>query len=274
MATYPLIDALKSPSRDVRAQAARALGERAVPIAVEPLVKRLKDGEPAVKLQAVIALGRIGHAEAIPAVLPLVAEAMFFWRIRRGRRCGGSATGRSPRRDSTRRTPRFVPALCWRWTRCMTGRRQPAGRFRRLDQAARRRAGPGARVSGRDRLARRRPGTANGGAPSRPSSNRRPGRSPGTARPRHDDDPQAGDRSVRPVRTAAVEAMARTNVADDARRFCADCSRASKIPASSRAIAIALGKLADTDSLDLLTAALRDPHSPDRSARRPSRPSR
>ena len=38
-ASYPLIDALKSPNRDVRAQAARALGERAVPIAVEPLVE-------------------------------------------------------------------------------------------------------------------------------------------------------------------------------------------------------------------------------------------
>ena len=78
LASYPLIDALKSPSRDVRAQAARALGERAVPIAIEPLVKRLKDGEPSVRLQAVIALGRIGDAEAIPAVLPLVADADMF----------------------------------------------------------------------------------------------------------------------------------------------------------------------------------------------------
>ncbi len=77
-ASYPLIDALKSPTRDVRAQAARALGERAVPIAVEPLVKRLKDGEPSVRLQAVIALGRIGHAEAIPALLPLLAEKDLF----------------------------------------------------------------------------------------------------------------------------------------------------------------------------------------------------
>ena len=56
-ASYPLIDALKSPSRDVRAQAARALGERAVPIAVEPLLKRLKDGDLPVRLQAAIALG-------------------------------------------------------------------------------------------------------------------------------------------------------------------------------------------------------------------------
>ena len=48
-----LIDALKSPVADVRAQAARALGERAVPIAEEPLIALLKDREPAVRLQAV-----------------------------------------------------------------------------------------------------------------------------------------------------------------------------------------------------------------------------
>ena len=84
-ASYPLVDALKSPHRDVRAQAARALGERAVPIAVEPLVKRLKDGEPSVRLQAVIALGRIGHPDAIAAVLPLVAETDPFLALPRGR---------------------------------------------------------------------------------------------------------------------------------------------------------------------------------------------
>ena len=55
-----------------------ALGERAVPIAVEPLVKRLKDGDLAVRLQAVIALGRIGHAEAIPDLLPLLSETDAF----------------------------------------------------------------------------------------------------------------------------------------------------------------------------------------------------
>ena len=65
-ASYPLIDALKSPSRDMRAQAAPALGERTVPIAVEPLVELLKDGEPSVRLQAVIALGRIGQPRRFP----------------------------------------------------------------------------------------------------------------------------------------------------------------------------------------------------------------
>lgn len=73
-ASFPILGALKSPNRDVRAQAARALGERHVPIAAEALIKRLRDGEPAVKLQAVIALGRIGLPEAVPALLPIVAD--------------------------------------------------------------------------------------------------------------------------------------------------------------------------------------------------------
>ena len=36
-ATYPLLDTLKSSVPDLRAQAARALGEQSVPIAREPL---------------------------------------------------------------------------------------------------------------------------------------------------------------------------------------------------------------------------------------------
>ncbi|MGP0064224.1 MAG: PVC-type heme-binding CxxCH protein, partial [Isosphaeraceae bacterium] len=77
-ASYPLIDALKSPVADVRAQAARALGERSVPIAREPLVNLLKDREPSVRLQAVIALGRIGLGDAIPALLPVLADGDAF----------------------------------------------------------------------------------------------------------------------------------------------------------------------------------------------------
>lgn len=77
-ATMPLLEALGSPEADIRAQAARALGERQAPIAVEPLAKLLNDAEPTVRLQAVIALGRIGDAQAIPSLLAHVAEPDVF----------------------------------------------------------------------------------------------------------------------------------------------------------------------------------------------------
>jgi putative membrane-bound dehydrogenase-like protein len=77
-ATQPLIETLKSPVADLRAQGARALGLRKVPIAVEPLVALLRDPEPTVRLQAVISLGRIGDADAVPALIPLVADPDVF----------------------------------------------------------------------------------------------------------------------------------------------------------------------------------------------------
>ncbi|HZW32602.1 MAG TPA: PVC-type heme-binding CxxCH protein, partial [Isosphaeraceae bacterium] len=77
-ASVPLIQALKSPVADVRAQAARALGERTVPMAREPLLTLLKDREPSVRLQAVIALGRIGLSASIPALLPVLADDDAF----------------------------------------------------------------------------------------------------------------------------------------------------------------------------------------------------
>ncbi len=77
-ASFPLIAALKSPTADVRAQAARALGERNVPLAGEALVELLRDREPTVKLQAIIALGRIHEEAAIPALIPIVADKDVF----------------------------------------------------------------------------------------------------------------------------------------------------------------------------------------------------
>ena len=63
------------------------LGERAVPIAAEALVKRLKDGDLSVRLQAVIALGRIGHAQAIPAIVAAAGGVgHILWPTRPARR--------------------------------------------------------------------------------------------------------------------------------------------------------------------------------------------
>jgi putative membrane-bound dehydrogenase-like protein len=77
-ATLPLLEVIQSDHADLRAQAARALGERRVPIAVGPLSDLLKDPEPLVRLQAAIALGRIGDASAIPALLPVLADKDEF----------------------------------------------------------------------------------------------------------------------------------------------------------------------------------------------------
>ena len=49
-----------------------------MPIAREPLVNLLKDLEPSVQLQAVIALGRIGLSDAIPSLIPRVADTDVF----------------------------------------------------------------------------------------------------------------------------------------------------------------------------------------------------
>ena len=74
--TIPLRNALESPIADVRAQAARALGLRAVPIVVDDLVKiASSDPEPSVRLQAVIALGRIGDAKAVATLGPILLDS-------------------------------------------------------------------------------------------------------------------------------------------------------------------------------------------------------
>lgn len=75
-ATRPLLKALKSAHvADIRAQAARALGERAVRDAAGPLIDALDDPDAAVRLQALIGLGRIGDSKAVPALLKKVADA-------------------------------------------------------------------------------------------------------------------------------------------------------------------------------------------------------
>ena len=70
-----LVDLTRSTVPDLRAQSARALGERRATSAVEAMSALLKDPDPAVRLQAVIALGRIGKGNAVPALLPSLAES-------------------------------------------------------------------------------------------------------------------------------------------------------------------------------------------------------
>jgi putative membrane-bound dehydrogenase-like protein len=67
-----LIQLLESPTADVRAQALRALGLRKRSESYEPIRGRLKDADPTVRLQAVIALDRVANFED---VIPLVADS-------------------------------------------------------------------------------------------------------------------------------------------------------------------------------------------------------
>jgi putative membrane-bound dehydrogenase-like protein len=71
----PLLGALASPLPDIRAQAARATGQRSLPQAVEPLLRILaNDTDPGVRLQAIIALGRIKSPKAVAKLLPLLTD--------------------------------------------------------------------------------------------------------------------------------------------------------------------------------------------------------
>lgn len=77
-ASMPLIEALRSPQAEIRAQAARALGIRKVPIAAEPIHSLLVDPDPAVRLEAIIALGRIADPETVPDLVAALGEPDRF----------------------------------------------------------------------------------------------------------------------------------------------------------------------------------------------------
>jgi putative membrane-bound dehydrogenase-like protein len=79
-ATLPLVQLLGSRHAELRREAARALGQRSAPLdeARAGIIALVGDAEPTVRLHAVIALGRIGQADAIPAVLPVLADPDVF----------------------------------------------------------------------------------------------------------------------------------------------------------------------------------------------------
>jgi putative membrane-bound dehydrogenase-like protein len=262
-ASYPLIDALKSPIADVRAQAARALGERSVPIAREPLLKLLKDREPSARLQAVIALGRFGLSDSIPALLPVVAHGDTF--------IAYSA------RQALRRIndwPRAVQGLDSRDSKVR------AGVLLAMDQVY-----DDAVVMALNEFVRGLHPTderikairflADLHRKSAPWDGKWWGTQPAKGNPPARTIAWSGTRLVLatlrglvslkgievPLRVAAVEAIVATKDRDLLptlrSRFTADEDVELR-----RAIASALGKIGDTEGLDILIAALRDPRSP------------
>jgi HEAT repeat protein len=65
---------LKDGDAEVRAQAAKVLGDGRLPAAGEPLVPLLHDAEPRVRFFTALSLGKLGHRPALQPVLAMLRE--------------------------------------------------------------------------------------------------------------------------------------------------------------------------------------------------------
>jgi quinoprotein glucose dehydrogenase len=65
---------LSDPNPEVRAQAARVLGNCRYPNSFESLVRALQDGNPRVRFFAALGLAKLGRVDAAPAILALLKE--------------------------------------------------------------------------------------------------------------------------------------------------------------------------------------------------------
>ncbi len=260
-ATDPLLTMLKSPVADLRAQSARALGEQNVPIAREPLEELLRDPEPSVRLQAVIALGRIGQADAIPALLPVLADPDVYlaYSARQALRRLDDWKAAAKGLDSSDPKIRAGVLLAMEQV-------YDAAAVAALAQFASSSKRP---VGERTKALRYLAEVHHKAAPwdghwwgTQPAQHKPPAKTiawEGTPRVTATIRELLADK-LAPVRAAAVEGVVTTNDRESRgvlrTRFSAETDAKVK-----RAIALGLGKLADSEALDLLTAALRDPHS-------------
>ena len=69
-----LLPLLADADEEVRAQAAKVLGDARFERAYEPLVKRLADDAPRVRFFAALAVGKLGRPEAVSAVIAMLRE--------------------------------------------------------------------------------------------------------------------------------------------------------------------------------------------------------
>jgi quinoprotein glucose dehydrogenase len=70
----PLVELLGDPEAEVRAQAAKVLGELRLKRSGDALAQRLSDESPRVRYHAALALGKIGHKGAFDALCRVLAE--------------------------------------------------------------------------------------------------------------------------------------------------------------------------------------------------------
>jgi HEAT repeat protein len=75
----PLIAALKDGNPAVRRQAVSALGDRGDRTAVVEIIRSLKDGDDDVRLEAVVALGKIGDARAVEPLIEKLKSNDYFY---------------------------------------------------------------------------------------------------------------------------------------------------------------------------------------------------
>jgi HEAT repeat protein len=78
-ALEPLLGALKDGDPAVRRQAIIAMGDRGDRTAVVEIIRSLKDGDDDVRLEAVIALGKIGDARAVEPLIETLKSNDYFY---------------------------------------------------------------------------------------------------------------------------------------------------------------------------------------------------
>ena len=261
-ATYPLVELLKSEVADLRAQAARALGERAVPLALarEALEGLLRDREAAVKLQATIALGRIGQAEAIPALLPVVAESDVYlaYSARQALKRIGDWGAAAKGLDSPDARVRAGVLLAMEQVYDV----RAAGELAEFASSSKRSLEERARaIAYLAEVHHKAPPWNGHWWGTQPASQKPPAKTiawEGTPRVMVTIRELLADDRAAAVRLAAVDALVKTDNRDS-RGVLRMRFREERDQSVKRAIVLGLGKLADSDALELLTAALRDP---------------
>ena len=204
------------------------------------------------QLQVVIAAGRIGQAQAIGALLPLVADPDVYlaYSVRQALRRIGDWPAIARGLDSTDVKVRSGVLLAMEQVYDVAA----AGELIRFAASPQRPADERVKaIAYLGEVARKAPPWDGKWWGTQPAKRNPPSKTlawDGTPRVMATIRELTTDKSAA-VRTAAVDALVNTNDRDS-RRFAHADSRPSKSPTSKSAIARAVGKLGDTESLDLL----------------------
>ena len=258
-----LLAALKSPVADVRAQAARALGERREKAGESALIALLKDTEPTVRLQAIIALGRVGQSEAVPSLLPILLDPdryLAFSARQAIRRIGDwTAVASGLKTDDPRLRAAILAALE------LVYNADAVGLLRQVSTEAKAPESERAKALGELALVHRKAPAWDGKWwGTRPTQGKPPAKTiawEATPEVLRTIQASLSDPSTA-VRLAAVSAVRETGDRD---ALPALRQRFGNEPETNvrEAIALALGSMGDRDSLPLLVAALRDAANPE-----------